>query len=225
MTSHTHDHSATPADPEEFWEDLYRERGQRWSGKVNVTLEAEVVKTERLAGAHGAGRALDLGCGEGGDALWLAGRGWSVTAVDISQIALDRGAVQAEAVGLADKVEWVQADLATWTPCGEFDLISSCFMQSPVEFPREEVLRRAAGALASGGVLVVIGHGDLPPWSAHHGDENVSLPSPDEVLASLELQGDGWEVVTSELVGREAAGPNGETGHLLDSVLSVRRLA
>lgn len=210
----THHADQPTTDPATFWEDRYAGQGQQWSGRANAALVREV------AGLR-PGRALDLGSGEGGDAIWLAQGGWSVTAVDIAPSALALGARNAEAAGVALGIGWIQADLASWHPEGSFDLVSAQFLHSPVALPREEILRRAASAVAPGGLLVVVGHGDFPPWSTHRPDE-VVLPTPDDVLASLALPPTDWTVVTQALVDREATGPDGTKGTLVDSVLTVR---
>lgn len=216
------EHSTGPAsDPAEFWEARYRstqgENGQVWSGRVNAAVEHEVAELT-------PGTALELGCGEGGDALWLAARGWRVTAVDISATALEVGAAEAERAGLADRIDWVHADLSTWHPSTEFDLVTTAFLHSPVELPREAVLRRAASAVAPGGQLLVVGHGAVPPGSklSHHEHDGPPLPTADEVLASLALT-DEWITETSEPVDRPAIWRDGSAVTLVDAVLRVRR--
>jgi SAM-dependent methyltransferase len=207
-------------DPADFWETRYRSNrgasGRMWSGRVNATVEHEV---SGLA----PGTALELGSGEGADALWLAAHGWEVTAVDISATALAVGAAQAASDGLTDRIRWVQADLATWHPSTEFDLVTAAFLHSPVELPREDILRRATSAVAVGGQLLVVGHGAFPPGSSHEHDHNAPpLPTPDAVLASLELP-DGWVVETNTLVDRPVIWRDGIATTLVDSVLRVRR--
>lgn len=201
--------------PASFWEGRYRESDKTWSGRANAALERE-------AGGLAPGRALDLGSGEGGDALWLASRGWSVTAVDISPTALERGRAAADSAGFGERISWVEADLATWIPDGEFDLVSAHFLHSPVELPREAILRRAASAVAPSGVLLIVGHGAFPPWSTHR-HEGPPLPGPDEVLTSLELPTSDWTVLTSAMVDRDAVSPSGETVVITDAVLTLRR--
>jgi SAM-dependent methyltransferase len=196
----------------QFWEDLYGERERRWSGKVNAPLAQRVADLP-------PGRALDLGCGEGGDALWLAGRGWTVTAVDISATALARGRAEAERLGLV--VDWRRQDLAQALPTGPYDLVSAQFLQSPVTLPRVEVLRRGAGEVARGGVLLVVGHASAPPWSTHQPDPAL-MPPAAEVLRQLALD-DDWEVLEADDVPREATGPDGRSAELLDSVVLARR--
>lgn len=207
------------AEPAEFWEHRYRterrEAGRVWSGRVNAAVAQEV---DGLL----AGRALDLGCGEGADAVWLAERGWRVTGVDISATALSVAEAAAAEAGVTDRVEWVRTDLADWRPEGEFDLVTASFLHSPVELDRERILRRAAAAVAPGGTLLVVGHAAFPPGSAHgHGDAP-PLPSAEEVLAALELP-DGWRVETCEQRDRVATGRDGHPVTLVDSVLRVRR--
>ncbi|SMG37057.1 SAM-dependent methyltransferase [Agreia pratensis] len=201
--------------PASFWESRYREADRAWSGRANAALEREAVD---LA----PGRALDLGSGEGGDALWLASRGWRVTAVDISPTALERGRAAADYAGLGERISWVEADLATWIPDGEFDLVSAHFLHSPVELPREAILRRAASAVAPSGVLLIVGHGAFPPWSTHR-HEGPPLPGPDAVLTSLALPVAEWTVLTSAMVDRDAVSPSGEPVVMTDAVLTLRR--
>lgn len=196
----------------EFWDARYAEKPQIWSGRVNPVMAGLV---EPLV----PGRVLDLGCGEGGDAIWLAQHGWTVTAVDVSQVALDRGAARADELGL-DGITWERHDLGATFPEGPFDLVSAQFFQSPIAFPRIDLLRRAAGLIASGGHLVSVSHAAAPPWSDHH--DHV-FPTVDEELAELALDPGGWDVVQAGTVEREATGPDGQTGTLLDGVLVVRR--
>lgn len=212
------DPAPTPAD---FWEDRYRttrgEHGQVWSGRVNAAVEREV------AGLT-PGTALELGCGEGGDALWLAANGWTVTAIDISATALAVGRSHAQGAGLSERIQWIRDDLATWEPTSVFDLVTTAFLHSPVELPREAVLRRAASAVAPGGRLLVVGHGAMPPGSklSHHDHDGPPLPTAEEVLSSLDLS-DEWVAETSAHVDRAAIWRDGSEVTLVDSVLRVRR--
>ncbi len=211
-----HQHaSGAITNPAAFWEDRYSGQGQRWSGRANAALVREV------SGLR-AGSALDLGSGEGGDAIWLAQGGWTVTAVDIAPSALALAARNADATGVGARIRWVEADLAAWRPEETFDLVSAQFLHSPVELPREEILRRAASAVAPGGLLVVVGHGEFPPWSSHPDDGTV-LPTPHDVFTALALPEDDWTVLTCALVDREATGPEGTSATLVDSVLTLRR--
>ncbi|MFC4061327.1 SAM-dependent methyltransferase [Planomonospora corallina] len=203
---------------EEFWDARYGGSHQRvWSGDPNVALVAEGSDLE-------PGRALDLGCGEGGDAIWLARRGWRVTAVDISGVVLERAARSAEEAGVAGRIDWQRHDLGVSFPEGEFDLVSAHFLHSPgAGMPREKILRAAASAVAPGGVLLIVGHAGPPPWDPD-GYPEVHLPTPQEVLEGLALPRDGWRVLRCEEYEREQAGPEGRPFTRTDNVLKVRRL-
>ena len=201
----------------EYWENRYRTNGRSWSGNVNAALERE------LSGVT-PGTALDLGSGEGGDALWLARQGWRVTAVDISPTALAIGEAEQRP---GDDITWVAADLSTWQPPRGYDLVSACFLHSDVELPREDILRRAGSAVNPGGLLLIVGHAGVPHW-AHAEHEVPDLPTPDDMLAVLfdpesPLLAEDWEVLTSALIERTAIGPDGSSGPIEDSVLKVRR--
>ena len=160
--------SATAADPTQpaaYWETRYSEQGHRWSGAVNATTAA-VAST---LPAPPDGRALDLGCGEGADAIWLAEQGWRVTAVDISATAVERGAEAAAERGLGDRLNWVVHDLASWSTDERFDLVTVSFFHSEVDLPRIDILRRAAEWIRPGGHLLLVTHvfeseADIPPW-------------------------------------------------------------
>ncbi|WP_030275640.1 FAD-dependent oxidoreductase [Streptomyces sp. NRRL B-24484] len=140
-----------------FWDSLYGERERIWSGRANGALVREVT-------GERPGRALDLGCGEGADAVWLAEQGWRVTAVDISAVALGRAAEHAREAGVAGRIEFRRADLAEAFPEGSWDLVCAQYLHSEVELPRDAILRRAAAAVAPGGTLLVVGHAGPPSW-------------------------------------------------------------
>jgi SAM-dependent methyltransferase len=209
----------------EFWEALYRERGRAWSGRPNVALVREVADLE-------PGTALDLGSGEGGDAIWLAARGWTVTGVDVASNALALAETSAEEAGLGGRIRWLRADLGSWHPEGSYDLVTAHFLHSTVALPRVEVLKRAARAVAPGGLLLVVGHSALPGPSAHppehapvggHHEVPEMRQTPAEVLESLALDDAEWTVVTLELVERETTMPGGESRRVTDNVVGMRR--
>ena len=146
---HRHDRFAPTAQAGE-WDARYSEgEGQMWSGRPNGRLVAEVT-------AVAPGRVLDVGCGEGADAIWLAKRGWVVTAIDISEVALSRAkeaAERAEAV-----VEWVCGDaLQTPFEAGSFDLISMHYPALP-KAAGEAAVRRLLATVRPGGLLLAVYH-------------------------------------------------------------------
>lgn len=202
-------------DAEHFWEEHYRSREQVFSGRANPLLV-------EVAGPLPAGTALDLGCGEGGDAIWLARQGWRVTAVDVAATALARTAEHAAAAGVADRVEVQQHDLSRSHPSGRFDLVSAQYLQSPVSFPREQVLRTVSHAVAVGGLLLVVDHASVPPWS--WADPGSRFPTPADFLASLDLPGE-WHPERLEAPSRQADGPGGQRATVTDNLIAVRRLA
>ncbi|MDQ3579172.1 MAG: methyltransferase domain-containing protein [Actinomycetota bacterium] len=196
----------------EYWDTRYAKTDQMWSGEPNATLVRETADLP-------PGTALDVGCGEGADAIWLARRGWNVTAVDVSQVALDRAAELAAGV----EVRWLRLDLATSFPDGTFDLVSAHFLHSEVELPREEILRAAASAVAPGGVLLIVGHAGFPPGEHGHHHE-MGFPTPAEVLAGLDLPDGQWEPLLSAEHERVQVMPDGHEGKHTDNTLKIRRL-
>ena len=217
-TAHEHGSDGRAgADPVAFWEQRYAGSAPIWSGRPNASL---VTAVEELS----PGRALDRGCGEGGDAIRLASRGWDVTAVDLSPTAVERATEAAARAGVpSERLRWVVADLATWRDDATYDLVSACFLQSPVTLDRTAVLRRAAARLAPGGRLVVVSHAAPPPWSepvAHNGH---LFLAPEQEVEALGLAPSRWQVETARVVARRATAPDGTAATLDDSVVVLRR--
>ena len=210
---------SVPDEVERFWEGFYAERRTVWSGRPNALL----VEVVRDLGRSAPGTALDLGCGEGGDAVWLAGLGWRVTAVDVSATALARVEAAAAQAGVGERVRVERHDLARTSPAGRFDLVAACYLQSPVELPRAEVLAAAAAAVAPGGVLAVVEHASGPSWSGGHA--HVVFPTAQETRDSLGLDPAAWDVVRCDTPSREVTSPQGEVGTASDNVVVVRRRA
>ena len=200
------------------WEQHYTAKPQVWSGRVNARL-AEIAATLP------PGRALDLGCGEGADAIWLAEQGWAVVAVDVSDTALARGRAAAQDRGVVDRIEFCQYNLDSDFPPGQFDLVSAQFLHSPVEKDRPTILRRAVAAVAPGGTLLIVDHAAAPPWATRMHDH--VFPTADAVLAGLELDLEsghaGWRPVQVGRVEREVAGPDGRQATLTDNVIRIVR--
>ncbi len=199
----------------EHWEQHYGERDRVWSGRVNLRL-AEV------AGDLTPGTALDLGCGEGGDAIWLAEKGWHVVAVDISDTALGRAAAEAKSRGVADRIEFVQHDLSETFPEGTFDLVSSHFLHSRVRLERPRILRNAAQAVRPGGVLMIVDHGSAPPWASKL-DDVPEFPTAEEVIAGLNLRPGEFDRLRVEDVERNVTRPDGDVVPWMDNVMVLRR--
>jgi SAM-dependent methyltransferase len=178
----------------EDWDRRYADKGLLWSGEPNRLLVAEV------AGLP-PGRALDLACGEGRNAFWLAERGWHVTGVDFSQVAIEKARSHASDNGVAG-VELVCADLLEYEPKQEaFDLVVALYLQLPAA-ERRAVLSKAAAAVAPGGTLLVIAHDLLNLTEGVGGpSEPDVLYTPDDIVDDVS----GLEVQRAERVLRDVA--------------------
>ncbi|MDT0269626.1 class I SAM-dependent methyltransferase [Streptomyces sp. DSM 44915] len=198
-----------------FWDGVYADRPPVTDPRPNVRL------TEAVTGLA-PGAALDLGCGPGGDALWLAGRGWRVTAVDVSAVAVERLAALARAHGRHDRITVERHDLAESFPTGPFDLVSAHYLHTPLDLDRAAVLRAAAHALTPGGRLLVVDHGSIAPWSWNQ-DPDTHFPTPHEIAADLALDPATWTVERADAPRRIATGPDGSTAEVTDHVLTIRR--
>jgi SAM-dependent methyltransferase len=201
---------------QKYWEEHYGERERIWSGRVNVQLAAVTADLP-------AGRALDLGCGEGGDAVWLAERGWSVVAVDVSETALRRAAKEAEARGVLNRIDFQHHDLSDSFPEGTFDLASAQFLHSTVRLERSAILRKAAAAVAPGGLLVVVDHAAPPPFAKKIPHDH-PFPSAEEVLAELALPVAEWDRERVEVVDRAGTDPDGHPFTWRDNLMVLRRI-
>lgn len=213
MTSETHGPTTPSA---EFWEPLFAGSEAPTQLRPNVVFQ-QAISDLSIEPA----RAWDMACGHGGDALWLASQGWTVTATDVSSTAVSRVTVSARTAGLGDSVEDGRHDLTRTQPSGPFDLVYANYFHSPVEFDRDAVLREAAGRTRPGGHFVVIDHASSAPWSREQRDP-ASFPTPADTLASIGLP-DAWSVVRCERSERTATGPDGTTtATVADSVIILR---
>ncbi len=212
MQEHRHDHQHDPAaggHDHASWEERYGSAPALWSGRVNPSLAAE-------AAGLAPGRALDVGCGEGADVLWLAGHGWRATGLDWSEVALARAAEHAAAVGVTDRVEWVRGSFEDWQPpAAAYDLVTAHFLHPTAE-QRESLLPRLAAAVAPGGTLLWVGHGYDEQRAAMWGEDRFVAAA--EVAAALDPR--EWDVLVAEARPR----PAGEHDHHdADEVVRARR--
>lgn len=201
--------------PEQFWDNLYNERNRIWSGNANAPL------TKATAGLA-PGTALDLGCGEGGDAVWLAKQGWRVTAVDISTVALNRTRELAKEHGVDRLIATEQYDFENDFPAKTYDLVSAQYLQSPLDFERHAVLQKATTAVSPGGTLIIVEHAAAPSWSDH---KDFVFPVVQETLEALELNTAEWEIKQAEEIERETTSPDGKPATIKDNVIIVTRKA
>jgi SAM-dependent methyltransferase len=161
------------------WNERYAATPLLWNVDPDPFLGPEV-------GDRPPGRALDLGAGEGRTTLWLAERGWQVTAVDFSDVALERGRQRVAAAGAAGAVEWVCADLAEFDPTGDtYDLVLLMFIHLRPDV-RRRLLGLAAGTLAPGGVFLVVGYdsANVPDGEGGPRDPEL-LVAPEDIVADL----------------------------------------
>lgn len=196
-----------------FWDERYRSHPALWSGNPNLHLIAE-------ASGLAPGAALDVGSGEGADAIWLAQRGWSVTAADLSTVALQRGAAHAAQAGaaIAERISWLHADVMTWEPDpASYDLVSAQYLHLPA-LSRDALFRRLAASVTPGGTLLIVGH--------HPSDLQTTMPRPhmpelyftgDDIAASLDPR--HWDIVTNAAAARSVTDPDGNAVTIHDTVL------
>lgn len=200
--------------PDQFWNDIYQSSSPTSSGRPGLLL------TQFVAPLRPA-RALELGCAKGDDAVWLAREGWNVTAVDVSSVALDLAAENADRNGVAERITFAQHDLALSFPEGCFDLVTASFLHSPQDWPRSKALARAAAAVAPHGHLLIIEHGSWAPWSWP--PENTRFPTADDTLAGMRLASQDWHRLCHCRIARDASGPEGQTARVEDNVIFLQR--
>jgi SAM-dependent methyltransferase len=204
---------------EQYWEKHWqqapgREPGAGGTAGPNPYLARETVSLR-------PGTALDAGCGEGEEAIWLAARGWQVTAADISADALaraaDRAAARAAEDGLKRDLQWLKADLTVWDPGTQFDLVTTHYAHPSM--PQLAFYDRLSGWVAPGGTLLIVGHlhtvghGQEPPAEA-----SVTLT---DITAGLDTS--KWEIVTTEEHVRTLTAPGGRVVPLHDVVVRATR--
>jgi SAM-dependent methyltransferase len=203
------------SDPQRFWDEVWTRHtssGDRAPDAALVEATSEV----------SPGAALDLGCGDGTNALWLAENGWVVTGVDVSQVALCEAAARAERAGVAARVDWVHADLRQWSTSETFDLVSAFYLHMPLDFDATPLLARAASAVRAGGALLVVGHHTVAPWNPN--PSAAMLPSAAELVTNLGLDAPAWAVRRADDVPRLARHEQDEAT-ILDALVHAVRAA
>ncbi len=204
-----------PTYDRDFWQQLWSQTLREHADKVaqrppNAYLTTEVATLT-------PGRALDAGCGHGAEALWLAAHGWQVTALDFAAAALSHGRSLAAAVGaeFAERITWIEGDLATWAPePRHYDLVVCLYVHVPGSV--EHMVRRMAGGVASQGTLLMVGHRPIDPGTG------AATAAANQVQVSVEaaraaLDADDWQLLIAEERMRAIAG----TG--VDAVIRARR--
>jgi SAM-dependent methyltransferase len=201
-----------------YWESHWRES--------DASGLAEPVNPYLVEETHGlvAGTAVDAGCGEGAEALWLAEQGWEVTAVDISAVALDRARARAAQSLAAQRVSWVEADLSGWEPDRPVDLVTTHYTHPAM--PMVEFYDRMAGWVAPGGTLLIVGHlhtDDAGPHHDHAGGTPAEQASVTVAAVTERFDPDTWTVVTAAEHTRVLTDQSGESVTLHDVVVRATR--
>jgi SAM-dependent methyltransferase len=202
--------SIRPGFAREDWNARYAAKELVWTAEPNRLFAAEVAGLE-------PGRALDVACGEGRNAIWLAERGWRVTAVDFADAALAKARRLAANRGV--QVEWVLADLLAYEPeRGAFDLVAVLYLQLPHE-ELARAIRSAVAAVAPGGTLIVLGHDTTNLTEGHGGPKDASvLFTPEDVAREVE----DLVVERAETVRRDVA-VDGGSATAIDAFVRARR--
>lgn len=211
--------TASSSPSAEFWEERYSRADPGWGRQPNARLTAVLPRL-----ALRPGLAWDLGCGHGGDALWLGSLGWHVTATDVSATAVCRVATAAAERELGHRVTAEQHDLSRTLPEGTFHLVYACYFHSPVPLDRGRILRDAAEGVRPGGCFVLIDHGSAAPWSWRPDGREPEFSTPAETLTDLGLS-PGWgRTEVCERADRVATGPDRQTATVTDNIIVLRRL-
>jgi len=215
MSGHRHqhaEHDAAAMFEAPSWEERYSGHESIWSGNPNAQLVSEVSGLT-------PGTALDVGCGEGGDVIWLARQGWRVTGADFSANGLARAARHAEEAGVADRAEWWQVDARTFAAGGRsYDLVTTHFLHPP-DGRMVEVTRRLAEAVAPGGHLLVVGHAPSEVFEELAASHRGAMFLAEDLLPGLP---DAFDVLVVEQRPRTMT-REGVTVDVHDSTLLARR--
>jgi SAM-dependent methyltransferase len=202
---------------QEFWDERYSSAERLWSGLPNAQLVAQA--SDLIPGL-----ALDAGCGEGADAIWLAARGWRVTGVDVSAVALERAAQHAADQGadVAGRLTWERRDLLDWGPEPDaFDLVTSAFMHPAGDALRVFQQRLAAGVRPGGTLLIVTHHVDDVQANVGRPNEPSLFASAADMVAGFDQA--HWKVVVASAFARPATDLDGQPTTVKDTVVRLQR--
>ncbi len=225
----------TPQFEKDFWQEHWDPSRAAPEGPDEGTANPYVIEeTVELLPSS----ALDAGCGTGGEAIWLAARGWQVTGADISSNALAEAAARATEAGVSGRVTWVEADLTLWEPQAPFDLVMTSYAHASI--PQLEFYHRISRWVAPGGTLLIVGHlnDDAPTADGHdlhhshsaqpgHGHDHGDQP-PVEATATLSAIQRGlnpleWQIETAEERSRKMTGPDDQETLIRDVCVRATR--
>jgi 2-polyprenyl-3-methyl-5-hydroxy-6-metoxy-1,4-benzoquinol methylase len=203
--------------PSDFWEERYAKSLERSRGKAGQLLQQHITPMT-------PGRVLELGCSTGDDSLWLAEQGWKVTAVDISEQAIQTAQRLAKTAQLETQIQFLSCDLSVNFPSGDFELVTALYFQSPYDsFPRIDILQQAASRIVPGGYLFVVTHATGPSWVTPP-ESMPAFPTAEGDWQALGLSESDWQLEKLSVEGRVAKGPEGQMGEVKDNVILARRL-
>ena len=216
----------TPAFDKDYWESHWQQADGPTSGRAvppNPYLAREISSLT-------PGTALDAGCGEGAEAMWLATEGWQVTAADISTEALSRASERAmKSCAAPERVQWIEADLSAWEPGKQFDLVTTHYAHPAM--PQLAFYERISGWVAPGGTLLIVGHHHTSETPGHGHSQEQRVPGgnpPEEVSVTAASITDGldatrWDIVTADEPIRTLTKGAGRTLRLNDVVVRATR--
>lgn len=210
----------------DYWESHWQRANGHGAGRELAPNPYLARETSSLA----PGTALDAGCGEGAEAIWLAAQGWQVTAADIATEALSRASSRAKKDGGAtpERVQWVETDLGAWQPGTQFDLVTTHYAHPAM--PQLAFYERISDWVAPGGTLLIVGHLRTPGTPGHgHSQEEQDGHPPEEASITAEsitagLDTTTWDIVTAEEHTRTFTNPAGRAVRLHDVVVRATRI-
>jgi SAM-dependent methyltransferase len=205
----------------DYWESHWQQANEHGTGREVVSNPYLVREISSLA----PGTALDAGCGEGAEAIWLATEGWQVTAADISTEALSHASERAKHDGAPpERMQWVEADLSAWEPGRQFDLVTTHYAHPAM--PQLAFYERISHWVAPGGTLLIVGHLQTPDTTEHghsHGQHPPEEASVTAASITARLDVTQWDVVTAEEHTRTLTNRAGRAVQLHDVVVRATR--